>query len=68
MIREPEKKLPTPIISPNTGLDVKKNVFIPITYVPNLSEEVRGNFWHTSVQVIFKGCYLPQIYPYAPLG
>ena len=52
MIKETEKKPTTPIRNQDTGLEVKKNVFIS---VPGLSEEIRRIFWHTSVQVIFKG-------------
>ena len=33
MIQEPEKKLHTPIINPDTGLELKKNIFIPVLYV-----------------------------------
>ena len=55
MIKEIEKKLATPSINPDTGLEVKKNAFISFPYVPGLSEEFWRIFWHTSVQVIFKG-------------
>ena len=41
MIKGSEKKLVTPIINPGMGLEVKKNVFIPVPYVPGLTEEFR---------------------------
>ena len=55
MIKESEKKPATPIINPDIPLEVKKNVFISVPYVPGLSEQFRRIFPHTSVQVIFKG-------------
>ena len=42
MIKEPEKKLPTLIINPDTGLRVKK--IVHLSYVPGLSEELRRIF------------------------
>ena len=42
MIEEYEKKLTTPIINPDTGLEVKKNAFISAPYVPDLSEKFRS--------------------------
>ena len=39
MIKESEMKPATPIINPGTGLEVKKNVFLYVVYVPGLSEE-----------------------------
>ena len=44
MIKETEKKPATAIINPGTGLEVKKNVFISVPYVPGLSEEFRRKF------------------------
>ena len=41
MINESENKPATPIISQDTGLEVKKNVFISVPYVPGLREEFR---------------------------
>ena len=43
------------IINPDTALEVEKNVFIPVPYVPGLSEEFRSIFQNTSVKVFFKG-------------
>ena len=39
-----------PIINPDTGLEVKKNVIISVLCVPDLSEEFRKIFQHTSAQ------------------
>ena len=61
MIKESEKKLATPIINQDIGLEIKKNIFISVPFVPGLSEECRRIFWPTSVQVIFKGAN-PLIY------
>ena len=55
MIKESEEKQATPIINPDAGLDIKKNVFISVPFVPCLSEEFRSIFQHTSVPVIFNG-------------
>ena len=44
MIKEPENKPLTPIMNPDTGLEVIINVFISVSYVPGLSEEFRGIF------------------------
>ena len=55
MIKETEEKPATPIINPDTGLKVKKNVFISVPYASSLSEAFRKTFWHTSVKVICKG-------------
>ena len=41
MIKESEKKPVSPIVNPDTGLEVKKNIFISVSYVPRLSEEFR---------------------------
>ena len=41
MIKESEKKTATPTINPDTYLEVKKNVFRSVPYVPDLSEEFR---------------------------
>ena len=40
MIKETEKKAATPIINPDTGLEVKKNVSISFLYIPNLTENL----------------------------
>ena len=37
MIKEPEKKPPTPITNTDTGLEVKENFFISVPYVPGIS-------------------------------
>ena len=39
IIKETRKKQATPIINPDTGLEVEKNVFFSILYVSSLSEE-----------------------------
>ena len=36
MIKEPEKKPPTPIINPYTSLEVKNKVFISSPFVPDI--------------------------------
>ena len=54
MIKESEKKPATPMINPDTGLEVKSNIFISVHYVQGIIEELRRIFWHTSVQVIFQ--------------
>ena len=43
MIKETEKKPTTPILNPDTSLEVKKNVFISV--LPGLSEEFRRTFF-----------------------
>ena len=55
MIKEPEKKTSTPIKNPETGLEIKKSVFISVPYFPAFSEEFRKIFNYISVQVNFKG-------------
>ena len=55
MIKESEKKPSTLTTNVDTFLDIKKNIFISVPYVPGLSDEFRRIFWHTSIQVIFKG-------------
>ena len=55
MIYKIKKEPSTPMINPDTGLEVKKNVFISAPYFPDLSEKFRRIFQHTSVPVIFKG-------------
>ena len=47
MIRESEKKPATPILNTDTGLEVKKNIFISIPYVPGLNEEFWRIFQYT---------------------
>ena len=54
MIKESGKKPVTPIINPDTGLEVKKNIFTSVHYIPGSSEEFRRIFQHTGAQVIFK--------------
>ena len=49
MLKEPEKEPSTPIINQDTSLEVEKNVFTSIPYVPGLTEEFRRIFQHTSV-------------------
>ena len=49
------KKNPAHIINPDTGLEVKKNVFISVPYVPDLGEELRRISQYSSLQAIFKG-------------
>ena len=44
MITELEKKPATPVINPDTGLHVKKDIFISVPYVPGLCEEFRRIF------------------------
>ena len=44
MIKESEKKLATPIVNPDNGVEVKKNIFIPVPCVPGLSEEFERIF------------------------
>ena len=41
VIKEPEKKPPIPIINSETGLEVKKNALISISYRTDISEETR---------------------------
>ena len=53
MVKEPEKNPVTAIINPDTGLEVKKNVFICVPYLSGLSEKFRTTFWHTNIQGIF---------------
>ena len=55
----------TSILNPDTALEVKKNVFISVPYVPGLSEKFRRIFQQMSVQVICKGAKTFKIYPYA---
>ena len=50
-----EKKRSTPIIHPETGMYIKKTVFISVSYIPGLSEALRRTFHYTGVQVISKG-------------
>ena len=61
MIKETEKKPATLIINPDTGLDIKKNIFISIPYVPGLSEEFGRIFQQTYVKIIFKRAKLKSI-------
>ena len=44
MIKEHKKKAATPIINPDTDLEVKKKVFMSVPYVPGLSEEFEESF------------------------
>ena len=44
MIKESEKKPATAIINLDTGLEVKKKVFISVPHVSRLSEEFRRIF------------------------
>ena len=44
MIMELKKKPSTPIINPETGLEIKKGMFISTNYIPGLSEELRRIF------------------------
>ena len=53
IIKKPEKKPQTPIINPETGLEVQKKKLISVSYVPGLGEEFRRTFNKTNVQVIF---------------
>ena len=39
--KESEKKPVAPPVNPDTGIEVKKNIFISVAYVPGLSEEFR---------------------------
>ena len=55
MTKESEKKPATPITNLDTGLEVKKNIFISVPYVPGLSKDFKRIFQHTSVQIIFHG-------------
>ena len=55
MIKESENKLATATVNPDTDLEIMKNGFISVPYVPSLSEEFRRIFQHTSAQVISKG-------------
>ena len=55
MIKEYQKKSATPITNPDTGLKVKKNIFMSVPCVPGPSEEFRRIYLQSSVQVIFKG-------------
>ena len=47
-----EKKVSTPIINPEIGLNIKTIVFISVPYVPCISEEFRRIFHYISVVVI----------------
>ena len=44
MLKDPEKKPPTSIINPDTGIQVKKNLVISVSYVSGFSEEFRRIF------------------------
>ena len=54
MIKENEKKQAIPIIIPDTGLEVNKNVFITLPCFCGLSEEFRRTFLHTYVKAFSK--------------
>ena len=43
------------LVNPDTGLEVKKSVFISAPYFPGLSESFKQLFKYTHVQVCFKG-------------
>ena len=47
MMKELEKNPSTSIINPETGLDIKKIVFISLPYVSGFSEEFRSIFNYT---------------------
>ena len=51
MIKESEKKPATPLINPDTGFEVNKNVFISSPYVADHSDEFRRIFQYTSVHI-----------------
>ena len=66
IIKEPEKKPPTPIRNLETGLELKKNILMYVLYVPGLSKEFRRIFHHTNVQVNFKGYQHSKIHRFCP--
>ena len=39
-----KRKPTTPIVNPDTGLEMKKNIFISVPHVPGLSKEFRRFF------------------------
>ena len=44
MMKELGKKASTPILNPETGLEIKKRVFIPVLCISGLSEEFKRIF------------------------
>ena len=43
------------MVNPDTDLEVNKDSYITVSYIPSLSEEFRIIFWHTNAKDIFKG-------------
>ena len=58
----------TSIINPESALEIKKSVFIFVSYVPCLSEEFKRIFHYTSIHVIIKGNNTLHGLTNAPLG
>ena len=61
------KETSTPIINPETGLEIKKTLFISVPHIPGLCEELKRIFHYTSVQVMAKAKY-PQMHTNASQG
>ena len=68
MIKEPEEEPPTPIINPDTDLEVKKRFFISVPYDPGLSEEYRGILQHIPAYKSLKGANTLQSFFMHPKG
>ena len=61
MIEEPKKKPSTQILDSDTGLKVKINVCISVSYVPGLSEEFYKNLWTYQCTSHLQGNQQPEI-------
>ena len=49
IIKESEKKPESPITNSDTGLEVKKNVYISVPYVPGLVKILKNTYQCTSL-------------------
>ena len=45
ILKDLEKKPTTPIVNPDTGLEINKNIFMSVPYIPGLSVEFRRIFY-----------------------